>query len=262
MPGRMLTVSLLLYDAAAQLGALAGATGCGDAAHYAEVAAGVAAGVDALFDSAGGSGLFLASDGLEDAPDVFGSAYLAALGLSTPERRAGVAGFLAAQWRNSTAAAAGPGGAAATTTTIWQEGQARHLPYPLVWKQCWSGCPSPGTYQNGGERKYRARPRPTIVATAGRCAFVVPLTTFPALPLPSHPAPPAAAFWATPLNWLLPALTLNGFDAEAAQIAAAAIASFQKGGVMEAINRDIGYTGVRDYVASACNVLGAVAPAA
>ena len=31
---------------------------------------------------------------------------------------------------------------------------------------------------------------------------------------------------------------------------------------MEAINRDIGYTGVRDYVASACNVLGAVAPAA
>jgi len=90
----------------------------------------------------------------------------------------------------------------------------------------------------------------------------VPLTAFPALPLPSHPAPPAAAFWATPLNWLLPALTLNGFDAEAAQIAAAAIASFQKGGVMEAINRDIGYTGVRDYVASACNVLGAVAPAA
>jgi len=212
----MLTVSLLIYDAATQLGALARATGCGDASHYAGLAAGVAGGVDALFDAAGASGLFLASDGLEDAPDVFGSAFLAALGLSTPARRAGVAGFLASQWRNSTTA--GAAGAAATTT-IWQEGQARHLPYPQTWKQCWTGCPSPGTYQNG-------------------------------------------AFWATPLSWLLPALAQNGFGAEAAQVAAAAVASFQRGGVMEAINRDVGYAGVRDYVASACNVLGAVVAAA
>lgn len=144
MPGRMLTVSLLLYDAASQLAALADAAGCGEASFYAQLAAGVAGGVDALFDANGTSGLFLASDGIENVPDVFGSAYLVTLGLSTEERRQSVAAFLADQWHKSTV------GASAVTTTIFQEGQARHLPYPDVWKQCWGGgCPSPGTYQNG-----------------------------------------------------------------------------------------------------------------
>ena len=92
------------------------------------------------------------------------------------------------------------------------------LQVPLLWKQCWTGCPAPGTYQNG-------------------------------------------AFWATPLNWLLPAMQLNGFGTQATEVAEAAIASFKAGGVMEAINRPIGYVGVRDYVASATNLLGAVAPA-
>lgn len=68
----------------------------------------------------------------------------------------------------------------------------------------------------------------------------------------------AGAFWATPLNWIIPALAENGFVAEATAIATAAVASFQAGGVMEAINRDIGYTGVKDYVASATNLLGVV----
>ena len=56
-------------------------------------------------------------------------------------------------------------------------------------------------------------------------------------------------------------MQLYGFGAQATEIAEAAIASFKAGGVMEAINRPIGYAGVRDYVASATNLLGAVAPA-
>ena len=123
-------------------------------AAIAQLAAGVAAGVDDLFDVRGSSGLFLASDGLEDVPDVFGSAYLVKLGLSTQARRESVAAFLAGQWRNSSGSwsAASPSslaGGGVATTTVFQEGQVRHLPYPDVWKQCWGSCPSPGTYQNG-----------------------------------------------------------------------------------------------------------------
>lgn len=216
LPGRMLTVSLLLFDAATQVAALARAYGCGNALHYDGLAAGVAGGIDALFDAA--AGLFNASSEVEAVHDVFGSAYAVALGLSTAPRRSAVAGFLAAQWRATVAAAAGEG--ANNSTTIWQEGQARHLPFPELWRKCWLGhCSRPGTYQNG-------------------------------------------AFWATPLNWILPALVAGGFDAEAGEIAAAVVRSFQARGVSEAINRDIHYAGVRDYVASACNVLGAVAPRA
>ena len=215
LPGRMLTVSLLLFDAATRVAALARAHGCGDAPHYEALARGVAGGVDALFDAP--AGLFLASSEPEGAVhDVFGSAYVVALGLSTPQNRAAVSAFLAAQWRAARAPAAA---ATTTTTTIWQEGQTRHLPYPDAWVRCWAACPELGTYQNG-------------------------------------------AFWATPLNWLLPALAAGGFSAEAEAVAAAAVQSFQARGVMEAINRDRGYTGVKDYVASACNVLGAVAPRA
>ena len=208
LPGRMLTVSLLLYDAAAQLATLSRALGCGDFGHYDGIAAGVANGIDSLFDDA--SGLFLASSMTETVPDVFGSAYAVALNLSTAQRRASVSAFFAAQWHASAAQSG-------LTQTIWQEGQARHLPYPQVWKACWTTCPTPGTYQNG-------------------------------------------AFWSTPLNWILPALVDGGFVDEASQVVEAVITSFQTGGVMEAINRDVGYEGVRDYVASACNVLGAVAP--
>lgn len=214
VPGRQLTVSLLLHDAALQLGALAAATGCGEPAHYAALAAGVASAVDDLYDPA--SGLFLASDTLEVLPDIFGSAYLVTLGLSTAQRRAGVAAYLAAQWR-ATLAGAAAGGAA--SPTIFQAGQVRHLPYPLLWKACWRSCPAPGTYQNG-------------------------------------------AYWATPLNWVLPALQANGFGSEAAGIASAAVASFQAGGVMECVNAPLDYHGVRDYVASATNLLGVVQAAA
>ena len=185
----------------------------------------IARAVDDLFDVT--SGLFLASSGLENVPDVFGSAYLVTLGLSSPTRRLAVSTFLSSQWHIATSRADSKEDKFGNTTCIFQEGQVRHLPYPLAWKKCWhhphfvgldrTYCPALGTYQNG-------------------------------------------AFWATPLNWVLPALVANHFTAEAVAIAAAAISSFQTGGIMEAINRDMNYTGVRDYVASACNVLGALTP--
>ena len=69
------------------------------------------------------------------------------------------------------------------------------------------------------------------------------------------------AFWATPLNWVLPALANEGFVAEAVAIAEAAIASFQQKGVMECINSQLNYHGVVDYVASATNLYGVVTTA-
>jgi len=204
LPGRMLTVSLLMFDAATRLSALATATGCGDPAHYDAVAAGVAVAVDGLFDAP--SGLFLAADAtLAPQPDVFGSAYAVVLGLGTQQHRTSVGAFLAAQWRS------GAG-------SVWQQGQARHLPQPLFWAQCWDAtCPAKGTYQNG-------------------------------------------AFWATPLNWVLPALVASGFGREAQAAAAAAVASFRAFGVNEAVNSAVDYVGVTDYIASATNVLGALKP--
>jgi hypothetical protein len=111
-------------------------------------------------------------------PDVFGSAYLVSLNFSTPlvrcllwgvvfclvsekgflrflrmsiwvqllynYHRASVAGFLADQWRKSVS-----GTVNGLSSTIFQHGQVRHLPFPLLWKRCWTSCPSPGTYQNG-----------------------------------------------------------------------------------------------------------------
>ena len=58
--------------------------------------------------------------------------------------RASVAQFLADQWRSTAAAAP-----SSASSTIYQQGQVRHLPFPLLWKSCWDCCPVPGTYQNG-----------------------------------------------------------------------------------------------------------------
>jgi hypothetical protein len=205
LTGRMFFVSLLRYDAAVQLAALSASTGCGDAAHYSAAAAQVAAGMPRFLDPAGGP-LFLAADGLVDAlPDVWGSAYAVYLNLTSQAQGQAVADFLAAQW------AAWEGGNA---STVWQDGQLRHLPYPLVWQRCWTGCPAFGTYQNG-------------------------------------------AYWATPLRWVAPVLARFGHGDVADAVLNATVASFQQRGVMECIN-GAAYAGVRDYVASATNVWGAV----
>jgi hypothetical protein len=202
LPGRQLTVSLLVADASKQLASLSSQFHCGNSTFYLNLYTLISSYIDDLFDE--NSGLFNASDTLETLPDVFGSAYLVTLGLSTPARRSSVATYLAAQFNQGN-----------DGTSIFEEGQVRHLPQPLLWKQCWSGCPSPGTYQNG-------------------------------------------AFWATPLNWIIPALANEGFMTEAVAIAESAIASFQAIGVMECINKNISYHGVNDYVASATNLFGVV----
>jgi hypothetical protein len=199
---RTLFVSLLMFDAASQLAALAARTGCGDIAYYRSLASTIAANVDSLYDEA--SGLFLACDGsVNSLPDVWGSLYLTYLGLSNESRRQAVAAYVAEQFLTGT-----PG------ASIFQEGQLRHLPFGTFWQQCFpsGACPTQGTYQNG-------------------------------------------AFWATPLSWTVPALAENGQAEAAAGIVNATVLSFQTSGVMEAINRNISYTGVADYLASATNVL-------
>jgi hypothetical protein len=133
LPGQMLTVSLLLYDAAQRMATWSLRTGCGDTQHYRAVAEGVVSGIDKLYDPH--TGLFLASDLLEAMPDIWGSVYLVYLNLSTPVRRQRVAEWLATEWRRDSA--------------IFSEGQLRHLPPPLTWRRCWQKCPPVGTYQNG-----------------------------------------------------------------------------------------------------------------
>nr|BAK02271.1 predicted protein [Hordeum vulgare subsp. vulgare] len=128
--GSILFVSLLLFDASVGAANLVRLTGCGKAEPYESMALGVALSVDTLFDAQ--TSLFLDADMANALPDVWGSAYLVSLGLSTRARRQQVMNTLASH------------------RTLWQHGQLRHLPFPLVWEKCFDGeCPSPGTYQNG-----------------------------------------------------------------------------------------------------------------
>ena len=150
--------------------------------------------------------------------------------------RASVAQFLADQWRQSTAALP-------PSFTIFQHGQVRHLPFPLLWKRCWTSCPLPGTYQNGA---FWATPLNWVLeALNANVRACLPL------------APTRSALR------LAPSLTrwLQGFHSEAAAVASAAVSSFMSAGVAECINTDIHYSGVVDYVASATNVFGSVHPA-
>jgi len=139
MPGRMLTVSLLMYDAATQLAALSKQAGCGDIAFYNGLASGVSSGVDALYDT-GGSGIFLASRSMSKryltCSEALTSSHL------VYRRRKGVHPFRRF-WPVS------------GRTALWLLAQLqqqfgkrvrrRHLPYPLLWRQCWGGgCPEAG----------------------------------------------------------------------------------------------------------------------
>eukprot|EP00947_MAST-08B_sp_MAST-8B-sp1_P000726 g726.t1 len=90
--GSLLFCSLLYVDASRQLASLATEYGCGDAARYAREAREVGQAVDdpatgGLRDPSGTSPLWLAATIDNALPDVWGSAYLVALNLSTPARR-------------------------------------------------------------------------------------------------------------------------------------------------------------------------------
>ena len=207
-------------------------------------------------------------------PDVFGSAYLVSLNFSTPlvrcllwgivyglgsekgflrflgmsiwvqqlynYHRATVAGFLADQWRKSVS-----GTVNGLSSTIFQHGQVRHLPFPLLWKRCWTSCPSPGTYQNGA---FWATPLNWVLEALDANVMYHECTScllFQKSFFDSH-------FSSNAL--------LQGFHTEASAIASAAASSFISSGVAECINTDVHYSGAADYVASATNLLGAVYP--
>ena len=65
---------------------------CGDSAAYKVQAASVAAALDSLWDAQ--TGLWLAADQANAFPDVWGSLYLVAQNLSTPEKRQGAMKYI------------------------------------------------------------------------------------------------------------------------------------------------------------------------
>jgi hypothetical protein len=135
--GHLLFTSLLFVDASRQLAALATSFGCGDAARYAKEAAEVGANIDSIMADPEGV-LWLAATHDNASPDVWGSAYLVALNLSTPAKRHAAMAEMVAH-----------------KETYFRNGQVRSMPYPALWTRCcWTpnckgGCAADGTYQNG-----------------------------------------------------------------------------------------------------------------
>ena len=225
--GYLLFTSLLLHDASVQMSRWSQTFGCGDAAWYARRADAVAAALDATFYDEH-SGLWLAATVDNRLPDIWGSLYVVALQLSTPDRRSRAMRILV--------------GSKNTTSTpitcsccddqparrgVFAFGQVRHLPSGCFWGRCIMGaCPKRGTYQNGA---------------------------FWATPL---------------IYLARAAVAENGgeFVASAAEIVAEAVRFFREGlkgfmkppAINEAINPSISYAGAVDYVASAANALRAV----
>lgn len=195
--GNILFCSLLYVDAAAGMGEWSERLGCGNATVYAANSTAMSAAVSSssLFNAS--RGLFNAcSEGANALPDIWGSALAVHLGVATAAQSVQIVQALAA------------GG-----TDVFQDGQVRHLPAPLLWGKCFGGgCPAPGTYQNG-------------------------------------------AFWATPLSWVVPALSASGHPQVATALLNDTAASFQSRGVMECISGT--YHGVVDYVDSATNAFSA-----
>jgi hypothetical protein len=152
--GHLLFTSLLFVDASRQLAALAASFGCGDAARYAKEAAEVGANIDSTMADPKGP-LWLAATHDNAYPDVWGSAYLVALNLSTSAKRHAAMAEMVAH-----------------KETYFRNGQVRSLPYPAYWTRCCFtpncapttppfGCSGEGTYQNGA---YWATPLPYITS--------------------------------------------------------------------------------------------------
>jgi hypothetical protein len=131
--GNLLFSSLLVLQAHDALAQWATATGCGNATQHATAAARLRSAVPAaLYNQS--AGLFMACDvGANALPDVWGSAL--------------------AVYLNATAAAEQVAQVVTTFVqnedSLFQQGQLRHLPGGVFWGKCFTGCPAPGTYQNG-----------------------------------------------------------------------------------------------------------------
>eukprot|EP00940_MAST-03C_sp_MAST-3C-sp2_P001276 g1276.t1 len=226
--GELLFTSLLLYDAATKLAELARECSCGDSAWYAARADAVARSLDqSLYDEA--SGLWVAATIDNRYPDVWGSLYVVALGLSTEERRMRALTSLFPPGKNTETLRC----SCCDGKPAYQSGQMRHLPSGCYWNRCIFDTPAHprcsqlprGTYQNG-------------------------------------------AFWATPLHYAADAALESGDNAtiqRVKDIVSEAVAFFRNGkegflaapAINEAINAAIPYSGAVDYLASAASALSA-----
>ena len=226
--GSLLFTSLLVHDASVQLARWSKAFRCGDAGWYARRARAVADALDeAFYDEQ--SGLWRAATIDNRLPDIWGSLYVVALQLSTPDRRSRAMRILVGSSANATQApiACSCCDDQPARRGVFAYGQVRHLPSGCFWERCMGGhCPARDTYQNG-------------------------------------------AFWATPLVYLARAAVAEEsgkFVASAVDIVTEAVRFFYDGlkgfmkspAINEAINPAVPYAGAVDYVASATNTLRAM----
>ena len=218
--GNLLFCSLLYVDASRQMAALSKKYGCGDTAQYAREAAEVGGAIDALKDPAGP--LWFAATIDNRIEDVWGTAYLVALNLSSSTNRQAAMDDMVAH-----------------PDVYLQKGQVRSMPKGKYWTRCCfselasnkfcagsrgngtnqaPGCPGLGTYQNG-------------------------------------------AYWATPLSYLTQALLATGHRSFAQKVLTNATDNFKVNGIFEAVDYikpgAAPYHGVLNYTASATNALWA-----
>lgn len=147
--GNLLFTSLVLFDASEQMAGLSSYYKCGDVKGYSDMAYKVKQHIDILHDPH--SSLWLAASVTDSQPDVWGSAYLVALGLSTLERRAAAMKEMVENPQN-----------------YFRAGQVRSLPAGMYWDLCINvagvgpglPCGTVSGYQNGG---YWATPLPYMV---------------------------------------------------------------------------------------------------
>ena len=132
------------------MAALSAKYNCGGTARYAKEAAEVGTAIDSVMKDPAGP-LWLAATLDNRYPDVWGSAYLVALNLSTAARRQAAMDELVNR-----------------KSTYFQAGQVRSMPFPTLWTRCDfspasrgkinpAGCAANGTYQNVSTHKQSSR---------------------------------------------------------------------------------------------------------
>ena len=140
--GNLFFCSLLYVDASRQMAELSRKYNCGSAGQYAKEAQEVGGAIDSVMKDPDGA-LWLAATLDNRYPDVWGSAYLVALNLSTATSRQAAMDELVAH-----------------KSKYFQAGQVRSMPFPTLWTRCDfspagmgkinpAGCAPNGTYQNG-----------------------------------------------------------------------------------------------------------------
>ena len=157
--GNLLFCSLLYVDASRQMARLSAGYSCGNTTQYAAEADQVGSVVDIMADPTGP--LWLAATVDNNVPDVWGTAYLVALNLSTAAKRSAAMQEMVE-----------------SKSKYFAAGQVRSLPLPHTWARCnfspggQGGCPANGTYQNGA---YWATPLSYVTAamlSTGNADFV------------------------------------------------------------------------------------------